>query len=205
MGKISVMITYEHIQQAFSYNEYNDLSQTLFAAGRTTGEAPEVNTEIYLHYTKLNLSRTTRVEKKIELTNELKAKLSSFTTPQQWIVVVESWCGDVPHSLPILNKISEYQPLINLHILLRDKNLDVMDTYLTNGGRSIPKLIAFDNALEKELFTWGPRPKILQLQINELKTAGLPYAEISEATQRWYNKDSGKEIQHELLNCLTTN
>jgi hypothetical protein len=198
-----MIVTSEHLNKSLSYTEYQELSQTRFAAGKTTGEAPEVNTEFYLHYTKMNLSRTTRVERKTELTDELKATLSSFTEPQQWVVLVESWCGDVPHSLPIINKISEYQPLVSLHILLRDENLDMMDAYLTNGGRSIPKLVAFNNALGKELFTWGPRPQALQEQIDVLKAEGVLYPEIAEMSQRWYNKDAGQEIQQELLNCLS--
>lgn len=196
------MITSEHLNKAFTYAQYQSVSLTRFAAGKTTGEAPEVNTEFYLQYTKMNLSRTTRVERKTELTDDIKAALSAITEPQQWVVLVESWCGDVPHSLPILNKMSEYQPLIKLYILLRDNNLDVMDAYLTNGGRSIPKLIALNNTLDTELFTWGPRPKVLQNQIDELKSAGLAYPEIAEKSQQWYNKDQGQEIQQELLSCL---
>ncbi len=196
------MITPQHLEKALTYNDYQELSKKLFAEGKTTGEAPQVNTEFYLHYTKLNLARTLRVERNIVLTEAIQAELKRISEPQQWVVLVESWCGDVPHSLPILQKITEEQPSITLHILLRDKNLDVMDAYLTNGGRSIPKLIAFNHDLTQELFTWGPRPRVLQNKIDELKATGLAYPEIAEQSQRWYNQNRGQEIQEELLRRL---
>jgi hypothetical protein len=198
------MITAEYLQKSFTYDEYQQYSQERFAINKTTGELPEVNTEFYLHYTKLNLSRTTRVEKKAELTDEIKNILGNIKEPQNWVVLVESWCGDVPHSLPIIHKMTIFQPLITLHILLRDDNLDVMDKYLTNDGRSIPKLIAFDKKFDKELFTWGPRPIALQEEIDKLKALETPYPEIAEISQKWYNKDSSQHVQKELLNCLTS-
>lgn len=196
------MITAEQLQKAFTYAEYQNYSQERFALNKTTGEAPEVNTEFYLHYTKLNLSRTSRVEKKVLLTDELIIELQKINQPQTWVVIVESWCGDVPHNLPIIDKMTEIQPLVELHILLRDENLEVMDKYLTNGGRSIPKLIAFSENLEKELFTWGPRPHALQNEIDEWKAEGLAYPEVAEKSQQWYNKNKGEDLQKELLKLL---
>lgn len=196
------MITPAHLTEALTYTNYQELSRKLFAAGKTTGEAPQVNTEFYLHYTKLNLARTVRIERSIVLTEAVQTELKRITKPQEWVVLVESWCGDVPHSLPILQKITEYKPLITLHILLRDKNLDVMDAYLTNGGRSIPKLIAFTHNFTQELFTWGPRPRKLQNKIDELKANGMAFPEIAEQSQRWYNQNKGQEIQQELLDGL---
>jgi hypothetical protein len=196
------MITSENLKKSFTYEEYQQYSQERFAINKTTGELPEVNTEFYLHYTKLNLSRTTRVERKVELMDEVKNALSSINEPQHWVVLAESWCGDVPHSLPIIHKMAIFQPLITLRILLRDDNLDVMDRYLTNDGRSIPKLIAFDAKFDKEFFTWGPRPVALQEEIDKLKALETPFPEVAEMSQKWYNKDGGQHVQGELLNCL---
>jgi hypothetical protein len=95
-----------------------------------------------------------------------------------------------------------FQPLITLRILLRDNNLDIMDAYLTNGGRSIPKLIAFDAKFDKVFFTWGPRPVALQEEIDKLKTLETLFPAIAEMSQKWYNKDRGRHVQEELLNCL---
>lgn len=174
----------------------------MFAIGRTTAEAPSMNTEDYLHYTELNLKRTSRVEKTIKLSDDMKTALDKITTKQHWVVLAESWCGDVPHNLPVIHKMAVYQSLIELHILLRDQNLDIMDAYLTNGGRSIPKLIAFDQTLEKELFTWGPRPEPLTHEIGKLKEVGAEYPEIIEASQKWYNKDKAATLQREFIELI---
>jgi hypothetical protein len=196
------MITSKHLEKSFTYDEYQQYSQERFTINKTTGELPEVNTKLYLHYTKLNLSRTARVEKKIELTDEIKNVLGNIKKPQNWVVLAESWCGDVPHSLPIIHEMAMFQPLITLRILLRDNNLDIMDAYLTNGGRSIPKLIAFDAKFDKVFFTWGPRPVALQEEIDKLKTLETLFPAIAEMSQKWYNKDRGRHVQEELLNCL---
>ena len=50
-------------------------------------------------------------------------------------------CGDAAHVLPVLNKFAENDTTITLSILLRDDNEELMDRFLTNGTRSIPKLI----------------------------------------------------------------
>lgn len=189
--------------KAFTYNAYQQYSQERFAQGKTTGEAEKVNTEFYLHYTKMNLSRTKRVERSGTLSAGLQSTLDTIKTPQNWLVVAESWCGDVPHNLPILQKMTEYQPLIQLRLILRDENLEVMDQYLTNGGRSIPKLIAFDENFTKELFTWGPRPTSLQTYINEQKAKEVPMETVIENTQKWYNKNKAEALQQEFIQLLT--
>lgn len=193
------MINAENLQKSFTYDEYQAYSKKRFALNKTTGEAPEVNTEFYLHYTKLNLSRTSRVEKKVLLADGILTELAKISQPQIWVILVESWCGDVPHNLPIIQKMTEFQPLIKLQILLRDENPNVMDKYLTNGGRSIPKLIAFNEDLSQELFTWGPRPEALQAEIDTWKAAGTLFPEIAEKSQQWYNQDKGQQLQKELL------
>jgi hypothetical protein len=60
-----------------------------------------------------------------------------------------------------LAKLAELNPLITLRILFRDEHPELMDTYLTNGNRSIPKLVATTADLQHQLFTWGPKPQYL--------------------------------------------
>ena len=90
-------------------------------------------------------------------------------------------------------------PLITLRLLLRDENLELMDRYLTRGiARSIPKLIGIDTLTRDELFTWGPRPAVLQELFYKWRADGLEYHLIKEELQRWYNKDRTISIQEEL-------
>lgn len=196
------MVNKVQFDKGMGYAEYQQYANERFSQGKTTGEADKVNTEFYLHYTKMNLSRTKRVERTGSLNEELKTALDKIKAPQNWLIILESWCGDVPHNLPLIQKMPEYQPLIKLRHILRDENLEIMDQYLTNSARSIPKLIAMDEHFEKELFTWGPRPAALQDHINEQKNLNLSMEEVIENTQKWYNKDKGEAIQREFLELL---
>ncbi|MDQ0176060.1 thioredoxin family protein [Bacillus chungangensis] len=77
------------------------------------------------------------------------------------IVLTEDWCGDAMMNLPILLKIAEKSEM-EVRILLRDQNLELMDQYLTNGtSRSIPIFIFLDQDGEEKA-VWGPRAKEVQ-------------------------------------------
>jgi len=86
---------------------------------------------------------------------------------------------------------------IDLIILNRDKNLDIIDLYLTNGTRSIPVLVAFDTE-GNELFKWGPRPQPAVELIKQLKSKGVEKKEMYENLHLWYGRNRGVEIDKEL-------
>jgi hypothetical protein len=73
---------------------------------------------------------------------------------------------------------------------------------LTNGGKSIPKLI-IRNDVGHDKVVWGPRPDALQNIFEQQKAEGKPFEEIKEAIQKWYNEDKGEEIQKELTKLLS--
>src|SRR5690606_41662164 len=98
---------------------------------------------------------------------------------------------------------SNYNTLIYLRLVLRDDNDELMQEYLSNGGRSIPKLIAISEDLERELFVWGPRPKeALELVQNLKEQFGGITDEVKTAIQLWYNKDKGISVQREMIALL---
>lgn len=132
---------------------------------------------------------------------ELEEAVKAISEPQTWVVLTEAWCGDAAHTVPFMALLAELNPNITLDIKMRDENLDLMDKYLTKGGRSIPKMIAF-NASEQEVFNWGPRPKKMQEAFYEMKELNLPYSEVSESLQKMYNKDKGILFQEEFLGLL---
>ena len=152
---------------------------------------------------KLNFARSTRVEKQFVPSDELIEAVNKISDPQLWLVLTESWCGDSAQNLPVLAKISELSKNIELRFLLRDSNLEIMDQYLTNGTRSIPKLIAFDEE-GNELFRWGARPAAVQQLIIELKEKGLQKNEWQIELHKWYANNCGKEIEKELLELLNS-
>jgi hypothetical protein len=155
----------------------------------------------YFEYRKLNFQRSSRLEKTFEPKDETKILFAQIKTRQTWVVITESWCGDSAQNLPIIAKLAHLNNKINFKIVLRDSNLDFMDLYLTDGGRSIPKLIVFDENND-ELFQWGPRPKIAKNLFIRLKNEGMEKSEINKELHLWYGRDKGKEVENEIILSL---
>lgn len=153
-------------------------------------------------YTKLNLQRMRRVEKTFTVSDELKQLLSAIKTKQNWVVITEGWCGDSAQNLPALVKIAKINPLIELQIIERDDNLNIMDLYLTNGTRSIPIFISFDEN-GNEIFRWGPRPKEAQQLVTRLKSEGMEHDAFIEQLHLWYAKNKGAALESEFTALLT--
>lgn len=155
----------------------------------------------WYEFRKLNLQRTLRLQKYFIPSDDLINVISSTQYSQTWLVLTESWCGDSAQNLPIIAKAASLNTKINLRIVPRDENLELMDKYLTNGSRSIPKLIVFDNK-NNELFKWGPRPAEAQNLFSKLKNEGLDKSEINKQLHLWYGKNRGKEVEKELIVLL---
>ena len=155
----------------------------------------------WYEFRKLNLQRTLRLEKHFIPSDDLINVISSTQYSQTWLVLTESWCGDSAQNLPIIARAASLNTKINLRIVPRDENLELMDKYLTNGSRSIPKLIVFDNK-NNELFKWGPRPAEAQNLFSKLKNEGLDKSEINKQLHLWYGKNRGKEVEKELIVLL---
>lgn len=154
-------------------------------------------------FIKINFQRLGRIYKTVKINDKLHDLISKLDTPQHWIVITESWCGDSAQSLPILAKIAELSDEnIKLEIILRDDNPDIMEKYLTNGSKSIPKLVAFDE-MGIELFTWGPRPKPAQ-RLFELWKASkeLDWDGFEMQLHKWYALDKGETVQNEIFELL---
>ena len=135
------MITKELFEKGYSYEEYRTLINKLYVSGKTTGID---HSEAMLGYTKMNIQRMNRLDKTIEINEEIRTDLATIPYQLNWLVLTEAWCGDAAQNIPILSKMANASSKIHLRFLLRDENLDVMDKYLTNGGRAIPKLIVLD-------------------------------------------------------------
>lgn len=155
----------------------------------------------YYNYTKLNWSRMNRWLKRFEASEELKALLSNLTEKQTWILITEPWCGDAAHSVPQIYELVKHNSNIELDIQLRDEEPFLIDKYLTDGSKSIPKLIIRRESGE-DIATWGPRPDALQQLFVKMKLEGSTLEDIKEDVQKWYNADKGVELQQELFTLL---
>ncbi|CAM1342500.1 thioredoxin family protein [Tenacibaculum amylolyticum] len=189
----------ESLDKAISYSEYRTLVADLLSENKSTGDT---QSEALFKYSFLNDRRMKRLDKTSKLTGETVEKLKEVKEPQKWLVLTEGWCGDAAQNLPVINKLAEENPNIDLKLVLRDENLELMDNFLTNGGRSIPKLIALDKNNDV-LFTWGPRPSIATKMIADYKEAnGVVDAKVKEDLQVWYNKNKGENVQEDILSYL---
>ena len=188
------------LKKGISYTEYRDLVSDLLKVQKSTG--PNQSEALY-NYSLLNDRRMKRLDKTSKLTEETIENVKKISQPQTWLVLTEGWCGDAAQNLPVLNKIAEENENVDLKLVLRDENLELMDVFLTNGGRSIPKLIALDEN-KNVLFTWGPRPSVATKMITDYKEQnGVVDAKIKEDLQRWYNKDKGINVQEDLISLLS--
>ena len=186
------------LSKAMNYEEYMQLFEKVVAEKRTTG--PNQN-ENLTHYTELNLHRTRRVIKTFKVPVEVSKQIETLFQ-QTWILITEAWCGDAAHSLGVIQKMAACNPNVKFHILLRDENLALMDSFLTNGTRSIPKLILCEGEELNIKGHWGPRPADLQNEFLKLKEQGVAKEELQIYEQNWYNADKGKKIMRELIDIL---
>lgn len=135
---MNTQINKSSISKSISYLDYLALVNAFAKANKTSGFE---QTENQKEYTRLNASRMRRIEKTLSFTPAQLTPFGELSEKQTWLVITETWCGDGGQIIPVLNKIAESNPGIDLRIVFRDENPKLMDPFLTKGARSIPKLI----------------------------------------------------------------
>lgn len=187
-----------YILKGMTYDVYLDLLKDLLSEGKTTG--PNQDAGLF-EYAKLNIQRMERIYKTVVITDELVNKVKAINDKQTWICITEGWCGDAAQSLPLFARLAELNSNITLKMILRDENLELMDRYLTNGGRAIPVVIALQGG--KELWKWGPRPASLQVIVDEFKqNPTVTFEELKTQLHTWYAKNKTVDQQNELLKLI---
>ncbi|WP_010522738.1 thioredoxin family protein [Aquimarina agarivorans] len=193
----TVEILNNSLANSLSYPEYREKVSSLIEQHKSTGNDPD--NEALLEYSKLNDRRMKRLDKTIKIDASISEKIRNVASPIKWVVLTESWCGDAAQSLPVINKLAELNENIDFRVVLRDENDDLMNQFLTNGGKSIPKLIAFDAKKNEIINSWGPRPTKATQMVNDYKKAhGKLTPEFKQDLQIWYNKDKGANIAEDL-------
>jgi len=197
------------IDNAYTYETYRQLIDQEFSENKTTG--PDHSEEM-LNYTSLNISRMKRLDRKNRLTEGTKAILKTIQRPLTWLVITEGWCGDAAQIIPTLNHMAKENEHISLHFILRDKNLPVMDAFLTNGARSIPIVIILDSNSLEVLGSWGPRPSEVQKMVMDAKNKVKATEDLAlqkqlndTAAQQlhlWYARNKTMDIQREFSSAL---
>ena len=187
------------LDKSMSYSQYVELIENLVIQNATTGND---KTQEQVEFTKLNERRVKRWNKTLKIAEETQHKVKKYNKKTTWLVLTESWCGDAAHIVPVINKVAELNNNINFRLVLRDENEGLMNEFLTNGGKAIPKLIALDEQNEV-IGEFGSRPRIATQLVEEYKREyGMLTPEFKQDLQVWYNKDKGESTVEDLLGLL---
>ncbi len=156
-----------------------------------------------LHFLNYNWERQAHVHDQYTPSDALRAAVASVDEPQLWMVLTEPWCGDSAFLLPVIAEAAALSENVTLRILLRDDNLDIMDQYLTDGSRSIPKLVAFSEDGD-ERFTWGPRPEEARQLFATLREEHDDKMKAIEELIAHYEDGGWEDADAELANAIRT-
>ena len=187
------------LQNSHSYTEYRNIVSKLISEGKSTGKEQSAD---LLHYSELNEVRMKRLEKTLKLDLEVEKALQNLKSKQTWLVISEGWCGDAAQILPIIKLMSEASENIDLKLVLRDENEELINLFLTNGAKSIPKLLLLDESFNL-INHWGPRPEGAKNLIIEYKAKhGIVDEAAKIALQKWYLDDKGISTMKEIVAIL---
>jgi Thioredoxin len=182
-----------YLEKGISYDQYK----------RNMAEDLALNTDLKIkEYINLNQRRMHRVEKTYIPSAEIIAQVKNLKHKTYWLIVTEHWCGDASQSLPALHALAELsEGKIEMKLVYRDQNDELMNAYLTNGTRSIPKLIQLDEHLNVTGI-WGPRPTVAQKLVKELKANPATAATYANELHLWYAKDKQQSLEKEAAQLL---
>ncbi|HCE55110.1 MAG: thioredoxin family protein [Lutibacter sp.] len=190
------------LNNTISYVAYRNLIKDLIAEGKSTGID---QSEDHLTFSILNDRRMDRLDKTLKISEETQNSLDKLNQEFTFLVIAEGWCGDAAQILPIINKVAEASDKIDFKIVLRDENEDLMNQFLTNGSKSIPKALILDRE-NNLLDSWGPRPGVASKMVVDYKAQnGSLDEEFKKNLQIWYNNDKGNNTQEELIGLLHAN
>ena len=202
-------IALDTLQNRMTYAEYVAKTIDLLKEGKTSTTEVKPNPKIHA-YTEQNVERMQRLDSSTVLAAETREKLATITEPQTWLTISEGWCGDASQVVPVIEQIAAANSNITHRLIFRDEHVDVMDAFLTNGGRSIPKTIILDGT-GKVLNTWGPRPSDLQTVVDEVRQKMSTmtkeeqkayFEDIKKIVHGWYDGDKTVSTQREFRAVL---
>ena len=191
------------MSRSFTYSEYKTFFEELVMQGATTGSN---QSDRLIQYTKLNLSRSKRVDRNFKPLKETSDFFKDFNREIKLKIITEPWCGDAAQIVPALAGLAELSEKIETEIVLRDENEELMNQHLTNGGKAIPVAIIIDAKNNETLGHWGPRPVVAQQMVMDYKAKPEnerpKFDDFVQEMQQWYNKDKTASIQNEVIQKL---
>ncbi|MDN3678182.1 thioredoxin family protein [Flavobacterium paronense] len=190
------------LSQSYSYTDYRNNIKVLLNEGKSTGIE---QSEALTHYSELNETRMNRLDKTITIAIETLQLMKRLQKEYIWLVISEGWCGDAAQILPVIYKMAQLSDKVDLRIVFRDENEELMNLFLTNGTKSIPKLIILDKNSLEVLGDFGPRPIGANQFISDYrKQHGMIDEKAKADLQLWYLHDKGVSTQNEVTSLLNS-
>ena len=182
-----------YLQKGINYHQYKQ-QMTEHLAVTTDFKIKE--------YINLNRHRMYRAEKTFAISAELATQIKNLKHKTYWLILTEHWCADASQTLPAFNAVAEMSKgKVEIKLVYRDQNPDLMDAYLTNETRSIPKLIQLDEQFNVTAI-WGPRPSVAQQLVKQLKSNPVTAATYANELHLWYARDKQKSLEAEIAKLI---
>jgi hypothetical protein len=143
----------------------------------------------------------TTQRQRAQVPEELAARVETLAGDWHLLAISEDWCIDSQSAIPVISALADRASNLDLRIVGRDANPELIDAHLTNGkSRSIPVVILLD-ADYVERAWWGPRPAAVQaLAGTEWKAMEKP--ERNREIRRWYAMNKGRMILEEIVGLV---
>jgi hypothetical protein len=125
--------------------------------------------------------------------------------PYHVLVITEPWCGDSLAIFPVVARLFS-EADCEVRVIRRDERPELIDRYLTHGGRAIPIVVVMDAAFS-ERFHWGPRPRpaqeIVRTHKEDVEAGRMEKAEVHKQVRSFYAGDHGQTIVSEIVELST--
>jgi hypothetical protein len=189
------VLTAEQFATGLSYPAYRQHIAEVLAA-----PAPDEKQAKMLPYYQQAVDRMDQIAPTVAVLTELQTALGQLKGQYIWAIITEGWCGDASHTVPVIEAVAQASHgHLKTRYFLRDSHPDLIDRYLTNGGRAIPIAVVLHADTLAEAGVWGPRPAPLQAIHQELKAKEAPFKEVITTVNKWYDADATRTTQQELL------
>ncbi|WIV13081.1 thioredoxin family protein [Proteiniborus sp. MB09-C3] len=123
----------------------------LFSVGMSFDEFVNTDTSTYKE-------KTLEILNSISFEDEYIERIKSIDKVINILVCAEMWCPDCMINVPVLEKMKELNPNINISIVKKDGNEGFFSRYTHNGIVKVPTFVFYDENF-KELGSFVEHPK----------------------------------------------